>query len=572
MSRTRRNQTAAHEIVQYLIDEGIEYVFGVTGDTVLPILDVMYDRQDRIRYITCKHETSATSMADAYSRVTGKLGCCLFHVGPSISNAVLGTWIAQKDAVPLIVLSANLDTFRMNRNLWHEFDVMGVFGKVTKWSDQLIEAKDTKRLMRTAFQMATSGMPGPVHLDFPKDLLAQPSEVADSTDLSLAGPARSVHVANRPRPDPAAVARACELLAAAENPAIIAGRGVVWSKAWDSLEDFATRLAAPVVTTEMGRGAMSEANPLCLGMIGHFGRNTANEALRRADVVLGLGCRFLNVNTINWSLIPADCKIIQVETDPLEIGRQYAVEVGVLADSGHFLDDALAHCAEAGIGDDRGPDHPRVRDLAAMNGQERDQFYDTDMGAVPIKPQVITRAIIDVCPDDAILSVGSGNHTQFAHHVPIRHPFQYVWPAGSGTMAFAFPGALGAKLAHPDRPVIVPVGDGDFGMMAQELETSVREDLPVVVIVYNDQGYGALRLFQKVQHEGRYLGSDYGPTDFAKLAEAYGARGELIERPEELTPALRRALDAGVTTVLDVRTDPWEVHYRAPEFAAFHKF
>ena len=472
----------------------------------------------------------------------------------------------------MIVLSANLDTFRMNRNLWHEFDVMGVFSKVTKWSDQLIEAKDTKRLMRTAFQMATSGMPGPVHLDFPKDLLVHPSEVTDSTDLSLAGPARSAQVANRPRPEPEAVARACALLAAADNPVIIAGRGVIWSDAGQALQALATRLAIPVVTTEMGRGALNEDSPLCQGMIGHFGRNTANEALRRADVVLGLGCRFLNVNTINWSLIPTDCKIIQVETDPLEIGRQYAVELGVLADSGRFLDDALAHCADAGIANDQGADHPRIAALVALNEKERNQFYDTEMDSVPIKPQVITRAIIDVCPPDAILSVGSGNHTQFAHHIPIRAPDQYIWPAGSGTMAFAFPGALGAKLAHPDRHVIVPIGDGDFGMMAQELETSVRENLPVIVVVYNDQSYGALRLFQKVQHDGRYLGSDYGQTDFTKLAEAYGARGELIERPEDLAPALGRALGAAVTTVLDVRTDPWEVHYRAPEFAAFHKF
>lgn len=572
MNRHASNWTAAHAIVQHLIDEGIEYVFGVTGDTVLPILDVMYDRKDEISYITCKHETSATSMADGYSRVTGKPGCCLFHVGPSIANAVLGTWIAQKDAVPLIILSCNLDRFRLNRNLWHEFDVMGVFSKITKWNGQLIEAKDTKRLLRTAFQMAVSGMPGPVHLDFPKDLLVRPSEATDSTDLSLAGPARSAFVANRPRPDPDAVARACDVLGRAEHPVIIAGRGVVWSRAWNQLRELAERLSAPVVTTEMGRGAMSEGDPLCLGLMGHFGRNTANEALRRADAIVGLGCRFLNVNTINWSLIRTDCRIVQVETDPLEIGRQYAVEAGILADSGHFLTDVLAHCREANIGDGRGADHPRVRELAALSEKERSRFYETDMTAVPIKPQVITRAVIDACPEDAIISVGAGNHTQYAHQIPVRHPYRYILPSGTGAMAFAFAAGLGAKLAHRDKPVIVTIGDGDFGMMAQELETSVREGLPVVVLVYNDQGYGALRLFQKAQHQGRYLGSDYGPTDFAKLAEAYGARGERVERPEDMAPALKRALAAEVATVLDVRTDPWEVHYRAPEFAAFHKF
>ncbi len=565
------DRTAAQAIVQHLIDEGIRHVFGITGDTVLPILDAMYHRSDEIRYIACRLEHGATGMADGYSRVTGEPACVLLHVGPGISNAVLGTWIADKDAVPLIVLSCNLDTFRLGRSLWHEFNVMNVFREVTKWNDQMREAKDVGRLMRTAFQMATSGMPGPVHLDFPKDLLPHPVDV-ESTDLSLAGPARSAYLANRPRPDSEAVARACRLLAEAANPVIIAGRGVIWSRASDPLVALAERLAAPVVTTEMGRGAIAEDHALAVGVIGHFGRSTANEALRRADVVLGLGCRFLNVNTINWSLIPAAAKIIQVESDPLEIGRQYAVEIGAVADSGVFLADALAFCEAEGIGDSQGAGHPRIRALAELNASETATFYDVDMDSTPIKAQAITRAVIETCADDAIISLGSGNHTQYAQHIPIRLPDQYIWCAGSGAMTHGFAAALGARLAHPERQIVVAIGDGDFGMMTQELETSVRENLPVVVIVYNDSGYGALRLFQKVQHQGRYLGSDFGQTDFAKLAEAYGARGERIDQPGDLAPALMRALAAGVTTVLDVRTDPWQVHYRAPEFAEFHKF
>ena len=334
------NDNAAQAIVQHLIDEGIKYVFGITGDTVLPIIDAIYDRQDKIRYITCRLEHGATGMADAYSRVTGEASCVLLHVGPGISNAVLGTWIAAKDSVPLIVLSCNLDTFRLGRNLWHEFNVMEVFREVTKWNDQMREAKDAHRLMRTAFQTALSGQPGPVHLDFPKDLLPKPVEV-DSSDISLKGPSRSGFVANRARPDAEAVERACRLLETAERALIIAGRDVMWSKAWDPLVAFAERLGVPVVTTEMGRGAISEDHPLAVGVVGHLGRSTANDALRSADVVLGLGCGFHNVNTINWSLISADAKIIQIEADPSEIGRQYSVEIGAVANSGAFLADAL---------------------------------------------------------------------------------------------------------------------------------------------------------------------------------------------------------------------------------------
>ena len=565
------DDNAAQAIVQHLIDEGVKYVFGITGDTVLPIIDAMYDRQDEIRYITCRMEHGATGMADAYSRVTGEPACVLLHVGPGISNAVLGTWIAKKDAVPLIVLSCNLDTFRLGRNLWHEFNVMNVFREVTKWNDQLREAKDTRRLLRTAFQTAMSGKPGPVHLDFPKDLLSGPVEV-DSTDTSLKGPSKPGFVANRTRPDPEAVERACRLLATAERALIIAGRDVIWAKAWDRLVAFAERLGTPVVTTEMGRGAISEGHPLAVGVVGHLGRSTANDALRSADVVLGLGCGFLNVNTINWSLISADAKIIQVEADPLEIGRQYSVEIGAVADSGAFLADALAFCEAEGIGDPEGALPPRARALAESNEKETAQFYDVDLEAVPIKPQAIARAVTEVCDENVIISVGAGAHAQYANHIKIHKPYGYLKAIGTGAMTFAFIAGLGAKLARPDRKVVVNIGDGDFGMMTQEIETSVRENIPVVVLVYNDAGYGALRLFQKSQHQGRYLGSDFGQTDFAKLAEAYGARGERIEEPGDLGPALERALAADVTTVLDVRTDPWQVHYRAPEFKDFHMF
>ena len=571
MSARPNAETAAEAIVDALVEEGIEYVFGVTGDTVLPILDAIYHRENEIKYITARFETGATAMADGYSRVTGKIGCCLFHVGPSISNTVLGVWSAQKDAVPLLVMSANLDTFRLNRNLWHEFDVMGVMGKVTKWNDQLIEAKDARRLMRTAFQAAKSGMPGPVHLDFPKDLLPQPVEVR-SSDLSIRGGAHSGRVANAPRPEAWAVEEAAALLRQAEKPLILAGRGVKWADASAQLEALAERLAIPVVTTEMGRGTIPEDHPLAGGISGHFGHSTANALMREADLVLGLGSRFLNVNTINWQMISADAKIVQVETDPVEIGRQYAVTLGVHACSGVFLDDLLTHCERHGIEADASVRKAREARVAELRSDQDKRYYDTDLDAVPIKPQRITRALEEVCDRDALFLIGAGLHTQFAHAVPIRYPEQYQWAAGSGTMAWAFPAALGAKLARPGRQVVVPIGDGDFGMNAQEIETSVRENLPVIAVVYNDCSYGALRVFQENVYGGRQIGSDYGQTDLVKLAEAYGAHGEKVERPDDLVPALERAAAAGVTSVIDVRIDGWENHYRSAEWAEFHKF
>jgi acetolactate synthase-1/2/3 large subunit len=542
----------------------------MTGDTVLPLLDAMYHRQDEIRYVTARVETGATSMADTYSRTTGKIGCCLFHVGPSIANTVLGAWSAQKDAVPMLVMSANMDTFRLDRNIWHEFDVMGVYSKFTKWQGQLAQAKDARRLMRNAFQAAKSGMPGVVHIDFPKDILPQPANV-ESTDLSLLGGSHSDKTANHPRPESWAVDSAAEILRQAEKPVLIAGRGVRWGNASDQLMTLAEAMTIPVITTEMGRGTIPEDHPLAGGLVGHFGHSAANGLLREADVVLGLGCRFLNVSTINWSIISPDTKIIQVETDPLEIGKQYAVTLGVHADSGAFLKDLNAVIgSETSTAFDA--DHPRVKRVAELIFDQKRRYYDTDLDAVPIKPQRITWAIEQTCDRDAIFVFGSGLHTQFAHGILIRSPEQYNYSIGSGTMAWALPGAIGAKIAHPSRQVVVCIGDGDFGMNAQEIETSVREKAPIIILVYNDCSFGALRVFQKQHYGGRYIGSHFGQTDHAKLAEAYGARGERVENPEELIPAIERAAAADVTTVIDVMIDGWEPHYRVEEFAEFHKF
>ena len=317
---------------------------------------------------------------------------------------------------------------------------------------------------------------------------------------------------------------------------------------------------------------MPEDHPLAGGLVGHFGHSAANGLLREADVVLGLGSRFLNVSTINWSMIAPDTQIIQVEADPLEIGKQYSVALGIHADSGVFLEDLCAAVSAKKAVGKVDSNHVQVKQVAELIADQHARYYDTDLDAVPIKPQRITREIEKSCDRDAIFLFGSGLHTQFAHAIQIRSPEQYNYSIGSGTMAWALPGAVGAKLAFPDRQVVVCIGDGDFGMNAQEIETSVRENAPIIVVVYNDCSFGALRVFQKQHYGGRFIGSDFGQTDHAKLAEAYGARGERIENPAELTGALKRAAAADVTTVIDVIIDGWEPHYRVEEFAEFHKF
>jgi acetolactate synthase-1/2/3 large subunit len=566
-----KHQSAADAVVEALVDEGVRFVFGMTGDTILPIIDAIHRRQDKIRYITTRVEMSAVSMADGYSRVTGGLGVVSMHVGPAVANAVLGTWTASKDNVPVMVLSANMDRFRLGRDLWHEFDVVGVYKKFTKFSEQMMEAKDARRLVRTAMQAALSGLPGPVHIDFPKDLLAQPADV-ESADVSLKGGSHMGHVARATRPEAPAVEQAVALLAKARNPVIIAGRGVTWSKAHKELVRFADALSIPVLSTEMGRGNMPEDHELACGLLGHFGQTTANTVLSEADVVLGLSCQFHNVNTINWQLASADAKIIQVEENPLELGRQYAVQLGIQADSKLFLQDALAVVAAKKLSRPASDRARAVSTIAAYRKKERDIFYNADLDSKPIKPQLIVKVLEKVAGKDTIFVMGSGYNTHFSNFLPIHRPDCYHYSIGSGTMAWAFAAALGIKLALPERQVIVPTGDGDFGMNAQEIETAVRENIPVTVIIYNDTSFGALRIFQKGFYGDRQLGSAYGETDFVKLAEAYGAVGFRVDEPKDLEPIVVKALASNKVTIIDVRIDPWQLAHRSPEFKEFHKF
>jgi acetolactate synthase-1/2/3 large subunit len=566
-----KHQSAADAVVEALVDEGVRFVFGMTGDTILPIIDAIHRRQDKIRYITTRVEMSAVSMADGYSRVTGGLGVVSMHVGPAVANAVLGTWTASKDNVPVMVLSANMDRFRLGRDLWHEFDVVGVYKKFTKFSEQMMEAKDARRLVRTAMQAALSGLPGPVHIDFPKDLLAQPADV-ESADVSLKGGSHMGHVARATRPEAPAVEQAVALLAKARNPVIIAGRGVTWSKAHKELVRFADALSIPVLSTEMGRGNMPEDHELACGLLGHFGQTTANTVLSEADVVLGLSCQFHNVNTINWQLASADAKIIQVEENPLELGRQYAVQLGIQADSKLFLQDALAVVAAKKLSRPASDRARAVSTIAAYRKKERDIFYNADLDSKPIKPQLIVKVLEKVAGKDTIFVMGSGYNTHFSNFLPIHRPDCYHYSIGSGTMAWAFAAALGIKLALPERQVIIPTGDGDFGMNAQEIETAVRENIPVTVIIYNDTSFGALRIFQKGFYGDRQLGSAYGETDFVKLAEAYGAVGFRVDDPKDLEPTVVKALASNKVTIIDVRIDPWQLAHRSPEFKEFHKF
>ncbi|OGQ74819.1 MAG: hypothetical protein A3G40_06200, partial [Deltaproteobacteria bacterium RIFCSPLOWO2_12_FULL_57_22] len=385
---------AGEVIVQSLIHAGIRYVAGVSGDSVLEILDAMYESPD-IEYIPVRHEQVAVAMADGYARVTGRPMAVLTHVGPGALNLPLGLCNALKDSVPLLAISGNINSSKFGRNVWHEIDIVSLLRPVTKWNTECRSPKDVADVMRRALMEAAGKRPGPVHLSFPKDVLSaevQPPQRYEPVDICVP--------MERPEPDPQRVARAVEMFLSAKKPLLFAGGGVQWSDACEELLAVAETTGAPVVTTDSARGAIPEDHPLSFGVVGSLGRISACEAMRGSDLVLGIGARFSDISTIEWTLIGKDVPIIQVDLDPTEIGRQYPSAYGIEGDAKRFLASFLTEIEKRGAGPRRQKTDlaslPRIRGLRKMADEEWAELMNKDLTARPILPQLILREAMDL--------------------------------------------------------------------------------------------------------------------------------------------------------------------------------
>ncbi len=555
-------------VVQSLIDHGVRYLPGISGNSIFDILDSMYDRPE-IKYITVRHEQVAAGMADGWARATGETGTFITHVGPGVCQAVVGMAAAYRDSVPVVLLTGNQDQDKLGRDQWHEIDQLGIMRPVAKWSARIERPQDVPRIMRQAYVRARLGRPGPVHVDIPKDVSLAKVEKPEAVGTTRPSP-----IARRVWPDPEYVRRACEIFLNAQRPILVAGGGVYWSGGAKALTELAEALGVPVVTTTKGRGNIPEDHPLCLGMVGQYGTITSNKMLKDADAVLAVGCRLSDVSTLTWSLISPGTRIIQVDIDPNEMARQYPVDLGILADARSFLE-SFHEAAAKMLGAPRPRDLealaalPRIQAAQAERKAELDHFFGVPEDHVPIKPQVVAREVTRALRRDAFVTLGAGFHPQYSNKVPIYHPGGYIKALALGAMGLGFAQAMGAKLAFPDRQVVHLTGDGDFAMTAEDLETCVREGINVVSVILDDVGFNSLRTFQRHMYQGRIIGSDYRDVNLAKLAEVYGALGERVTEPKALGPALRRMLEANRPAVLDVMIDPMQ---EPPRFFEIRKF
>ena len=531
--------------VQSLVQAGVKYVFGMSGHSTLAILDSL-SREPSIRFILAKHENTSVSMADGIARTTHDPVVVLSHSGPSAANMVTGIGSAFRDSSPVMLVTCNEEQSRLSRDVMNGWDQLTPFKSITKWSTRATSAKDIPQIMRSAFVRSRLGRPGPVQVDMPLDVAGE-----ELGDLPQAKAPSYAAYSSKVRPDPDLAAKIVKLMLHASRPLILAGAGVNWSDATAELVKFAEMTGVPVANTTGGRGVFPEDHAQFIGVPGRWGNRTTSEALKDADFVLAIGSRFSDVATENWKLIDASATLAQVDIDPAEIARQYAVDIGVIADCRMFLLDAIEIAkplAKSGAS-------PRAKALNQKLLAEKNALLVANMDATPIQSRRLLKEVSAVLKRDAIIAVGGGRHSHFVGQQMTMHtPRSALRSVGFGAIGFAFPAALGAKLASPDRQVVCLVGDGDFSQSMEGLETAVREKINLVTVVFNDSAYTSVKILQH-HHYGNNIGVDFTNPDFAKYADICGGKGYRVERPGEIRPALEAALKENRPTVIDVIID-----------------
>jgi acetolactate synthase-1/2/3 large subunit len=545
-------------LVRLLEAHGVEYVFGVPGDTSMPFYDALYDAPGNIRHILARDERSASFMADVYARLSYKPGVCEGPSGAGATYILPGVAEAQASSIPLVVITSDTPLSGDDKGVLTELDQEALFAPVTKWRTRIKRAEKTPEIMARAFRIATSGRPGAVQITVPHDIL---DEEVGSFSLN-AEDRYQTYPAHRTRPDPAAVERAAELLWDAQRPVMIAGGGAMISQAWDEIASLAESLTMPVGTSINGKGSIAEDHPLSIGIVGGNGaRPYANRIVDKADLILYVGCRTDSVTTINWTLPSptAGVTILHVDVDPKEIGNNYPTAVGLVGDAKL----ALADLREAlSVGHRRrSPDKARLHEISAQASDWWEQVRPKMLSdSMPIKPQRVMKELMETLPADSVIVADAGTGTPFTAAFYKSPAGRYVViPRGYGGLGYALPGVVGAKLARPEATVVGLMGDGSFGMSAGELETIARLRLPVTILQFNNSCFGWIKTLQCLYHGGRYVSVDFSPdTDHAAIARGFGLQGLRIERPDDLGPAIRKAVRSDRATFIDVVTESEE--------------
>jgi acetolactate synthase-1/2/3 large subunit len=540
----------ADAFVRLLKGFGVTDIFGIPGDS-LGFYDAIY-RDGGIRHILVRHEQGAAHMADGYARVSGRVGICDASSGPGVTNLVTGLATANADSVPVIAIATTSPTKLRLRGNFQELDQPSLLKPVTKAVIEIDQPERIPELVKRAFRIATTGRPGPVAINVPLDVFFRSAEYEDSDFACESAFGRFPALRVRPQREDAA--HVLDALRAAKKPVIWCGGGAVMAGASAEIQAFAELTGIPVTTTYMGKGSIAETHPLSLGPAGQLGRPVTNQYLADVDLVLAVGSRFTNVDTANWTVPKRGVSMIQVDIDPAEIGKNYDVSYSVWSDAKLFFEELNAAARDLSW-NRAGDTVSSIRSAwLAERGIASPQSAPTD--DEPVHPLQVIRALREqMAPDDTLICDSGFNQIWGGQYFEVQRPGRYyVGPRGMGTMGFAFPAAIGAKVARPEQKFVALAGDGGFIMLLQELETALRIKAPVVICVLNNGNLEYCKQAQRGLMGARFISTDFIETNFSEIAKSFGCRGVRVTKSSQLATAIRQALDAPVTTVVEIIT------------------
>jgi len=538
--------SGAQMVIEALIAEGVDTVFGYPGGAIMNVYDEIY-KQDKFQHILTRHEQAAVHAAEGYSKASGKVGVAMITSGPGFTNAVTGLADAYMDSIPLVVISGQVPMSLIGTDAFQEIDAVGISRSCTKHNYLVTDASELPRILKEAFYIASTGRPGPVHVDIPKDVTAQIAEF--NYDIEVELETYKPHVKGNPRQ----VKKAMEAMAESKRPLFYLGGGIINANASDDVRELVHKTGIPAVETFMARGVLAHDDELLVGMLGMHGSYASNMAMSETDLVIALGARFDDRVTGKLSEFAKNAKVIHVDIDPASISKLVNADFPIVGDVKNVVKDMLelSDIVESKRYQSWRDTIKNFEELHPLT------FYeDSDK----LKPQWVIKRVGELLGDSANISTDVGQHQMWtAQFYPFSRPRQFMSSGGLGTMGFGFPAAMGVKAASPDKVSINFTGDGSILMNCQELMTAVEKKLPVVNIILNNNFLGMVRQWQTLFYDNRLAETDLSvQPDFVKLAEAFGGIGYRVATKEEFDKALKDAIEKDVVAFIEVAVERFE--------------
>ena len=546
-------------IIESLKNMGVKTIFGYPGGQTIPFYDMLYDAD--MDHILVRHEQCAAHAADGYARASGRVGVCLATSGPGATNLVTGIGTAYMDSSPIVAITGQVPTHLIGNDAFQEADIIGITMPIVKYSYQPKNPDMIPSIIKSSFEIASTGRPGPVLIDVPKEV--QEGELTEFKDDLIETPGYNPTVKGNIRQ----IKKASELIKQSKKPMILAGAGVIISNACCELKKLAETINAPVMTSLLGKGAFDETSDLALGMLGMHGRKVSNDYINESDLLIAIGVRFSDRTTGRLDSFAPDTKIIHIDIDPAEIGKNVEVDLPIVGDARNTLSSLNKVLKDY-------KSSSEVNEWADMIKQKKKELlprvpYDD----VPLKPQTVIKEIAEALNPEAILTTDVGQNQMWAaHFFDTQKPRKFISSGGLGTMGFGFPAAIGAKVACPDDPVVSINGDGGFLMVCQELATVKEYDIPVIAVVLENRTLGMVYQWQSLLYNERHSQTLLGNSpDFVKLAESFGVNGVRVTKPGETKEALSSAIKDNEPVLLNVVIDSEEALPMLPPGAGINE-